>query len=270
VRIAIFSAFPQELRQILKNFKTMKRVKRYPCTLFLTEYSSCEIIVVQTGMKIDNAKATLEYIIEENSPDFILSIGFGGALYDGAMIGDLVWASRVFLIPEGIKEKSTAISVNSEYADSSCRWELYLLKVPDIGEIVRRFSKKVVVHEGCILTFTRWMKKSEMKDILPLELSYPVCDMETFFLTKLSMKRGIPFFAVRSVTDRVDEEVPRELFDVSDDTGNYRSSLALRLLLCKPYLIPNSIKLGRNARIASRNLWYAVKTLLEILSLSSS
>jgi hypothetical protein len=108
------------------------------------------------------------------------------------------------------------------------------------------------------------MKKSEIKKALP-RLPLPVCDMETFPLAKLSMRKGLPFFAIRSITDRADEEIPLELLDVSDESGQYKLSRALRLILSRPKLISEIAKLGRNSRIASNSLWHAVKTLVETL-----
>ncbi len=265
MRVAIFSAFPHELKYIFKNFTITKKLKKYPFHIFFTKYSLSEIILVQTGMGTHNAEASLKYILGEYSPNCILSLGFGGALYDGAIVGDLIWASKVFLIPESALEKSGFNFLKSEGIDSCYAWKQCLLEIPDAGEIFSKLSDKIVMHEGCILTLEKWMKKSEIKKMLPEELPFPVCDMETYFLADFSINRGLPFFAVRSITDRVDEEIPRELLNVSDETGNYRLSRALRLLLGNPELIPASMKLGRNSNIAAKNLWPVVKSLVEIL-----
>lgn len=265
MRLAIFSAFPQELKYIVKNFTITKKLRKYPFYIFFTKYSSSEIILVQMGMGTHNAEASLKYILGEYSPDFILSIGFGGALYDGAIVGDLIWASKVLLIPEGVTEKSKFHFFESGGIDPLYDWEQYLLEIPNAREIFNKLSDKITIHEGCVLTLKKWMKKSEVKKMLPRELSLPVCDMETFFLAKLSLQRGLPFLAVRAITDLANEEIPHDLLDVSDESGNYRFPRALCLLLYKPKLIPDMIKLGRNSKIAANNLWPVVKSLVEIL-----
>jgi adenosylhomocysteine/aminodeoxyfutalosine nucleosidase len=256
MRLAIFSAFPQELKCILKNFKPIKNLRRHPFSTFLTKYLNSEIILVQTGMGTRNAEAAMKYILEEYGPDFILSIGFGGALYDGALIGDLVWASRVILVPEDILKGLIPSSYNMES---------YLLEVPDAGEIFSKLSEKVSMKEGCILTCERYIKKSEIKKHLSKDLSFPVCDMETFFLAKLSVNQGLPFFAVRSITDRADEEIPPEFLYVTDESRKYKLSRALSLILSKPKLIKDVIRTGRASTIASNNLWLVVKALTEII-----
>jgi nucleoside phosphorylase len=256
LRLAIFSAFPQEIKRIVKNFKPAKSFERRPLTLFFFEYAAREIILVQAGMGARNAEAALEYVFEEHKPDFVLSIGFGGALYAGASAGDLIGAARVFLIPENIEEKPNA-ALNC--LDS------YSLEIPGSGEIINKLSGKVDIKEGCILTLGRYMKKSGIKNRLPADISFPVCDMETFFLAKLALKLELPFFAVRSITDRADEEIPPEFLRVTDESGNYSRFRALRLLLYKPQLMKDIIKIGRNSGLASNNLWHAVRSIIEVL-----
>jgi nucleoside phosphorylase len=241
-KLAIFSAFPHELKCIAKNLKPIKNLRRHPFSTFLTKYLNSEIILVHTGMGARSAEAAFKYVLEEYSPDFILSIGFGGALYDGALIGDLVWASRVILFPEDV-----------------------FLEVPDAGEISKRLSGKVSMHEGCILTFEKYMKKSEVKKHLSNDFSFPVCDMETFFLAKLSIEKRLPFFAVRSITDRADEDIPSEFLSVTDESGRYKLSRALSLIISRPKLIKDIFRTGRASAIASNNLWHLVKAMIEII-----
>ena len=115
------------------------------------------------------------------------------------------------------------------------------------------------------MTFERFAGKTDIKNILPTDISFPVCDMETFFLAKLSMEQRLPFIAVRSITDLADEEIPPEFLHTTDDSGKYSASRAIGMILSKPKLIPDTIRIGKNSRMASNNLWRFVKALTEIL-----
>ena len=247
MRAVIFSAFPQEIRQIIKNLRAERRFQRHPFVLFSAEYFSKEIIVVLTGMGRENAEKAAKDLVKEYSPDLALSIGFGGALYKDAVIGEIVWGSRVFLIQKDIIE-----TLELSYA----------------RDAIRRLPRNLAIREGSILTLENWMEKKDIKKILPDEFSFPVCDMETFFLAKWAEEKGLPFLAMRSVTDLIDEEIPQEFLSVTDEHGGYRFSRALKLILGKPRLIKDIVKIGRNSRIASDNLWSAVESLLEILCLT--
>jgi adenosylhomocysteine nucleosidase len=244
VRVVIFSAFPQEIKRIIKNLKAERSFERHPLTTFYARYSSKEIIVVLTGVGKANAERAAECTIMKYSPDLALSIGFGGALYEDAVIGEIVWGSRIFLIHDDITET---------------------LDLPNLKDIVGKLPGNFGVREGSILTLARWMKKADIKKVLPNELSFPVCDMETFFIAKSAIEKRFPFYAIRSITDRAGEEIPQEFLSVTDERGEYRLSRALKLILGKPGLMKDVVKVGRNSRIASNNLWYAVRSLIEVL-----
>ncbi len=188
-----------------------------------------------------NAKASLEYVCQEYNPKLIISAGFGGALYDGATIGEVVWGSKVFLVRESIAE---------------------MLDFSMAGNIFGALLAGSAIREGRILTLDKWMKKSEIRKILTPQLSFPVCDMETFFLAELCLKKGLPFVALRAVSDRLNEEIPPEFLAVSDKSGRYRLSRALRLFL-KPRLIKDIVKTWRNSATASNRLWPAVKSIID-------
>ncbi len=244
MRVAIFSAFPQELKHMMKNVRLGKSLKRDASHIFYAHYSSHEIILVQAGMGIQNAESAFGYVFDSDGADLVLSAGFGGALYDGAAVGDLIWASRVLLLSEGLPA---------------------VLELPDSNKITTKLSGRTDILDGSILTLTKQVKKSAIKKILPPEFSHPVCDMETYPLAKLSLERGLPFLAVRSIIDTLDEEIPPEFFGVTDGPGRYRFSRALGILLSNPSLIPQSIKIGRNSETASKNLWLAIQSLIETL-----
>ncbi|MGD0885531.1 MAG: hypothetical protein ABSA46_11800 [Thermodesulfovibrionales bacterium] len=244
MRIAVFSAFPQELRLIAKNFGATQPSRKCSFTIFSARFACHEILLVQIGIGPRNAESAINYIVKEFSPNYVVSVGFGGALYEGAVIGELTWAPRVLSLKESGMET---------------------LEIPDAGTTAGRLTGKISLHEKCVLTLDRWMTKSEIKKILPVGVSPTVCDMETFPLAKFSIQRGLPFFSIRSITDRAHEEVPQELLAVCDESGHYSLLCAFRLIGRKPELIPSIIRLGRNSYRASKNLSLAVRSLIEIL-----
>ena len=254
MKLAIFSAFPQEVKQLARGFRPVEKVETHSLTLYFTRYFAREVIIVQTGMGAKNTEAALKYVAKDYSPDFLLSAGFGGALYEGASAGDIVCGRRVFLIPENIPDGS-----------SPDRRKLPSEEVPDVASVISRLSDKVSIREGCILTIEKHMDKPTIRKVLPRKLSFPVCDMETYFLARLAREMGLPFLCLRAITDRFDEEIPRELLGVTDESGRYRLSRAIRLILGKPQIISNIFRIGMNARIASINLSRAVRALIEVL-----
>ncbi|MGD0281276.1 MAG: hypothetical protein ABSB95_02815 [Dissulfurispiraceae bacterium] len=251
MKVALFSAFPQELTYIIKNLGA-ERVRNTPFIIWSARAASKEIILVRSGMGTINSEAAWNYVNEEYRPDYIVSAGFGGALYDGARIGDLIAASSVLLYPDVVEATPAEIHQNC-------------MEVPGAKDVIRKMTCADTLHEGTILTLRHRLNKTQIEKGLLQGLSFPVCDMETFSLAMLSVLEGLPFFAVRAVTDRIHEEIPQELFSVTDENGNYSLLRALGIMLGNPVLFPSFIRMGKNARVASQKLWLAIEALLRIL-----
>ncbi len=252
MKVALFSAFPQEVTYIIKSLKA-KKIRSSPFIIWFAQAAFKEIIIVQSGIGIDISEAAWKYVVREYSPEYVISAGFCGALYEGAAIGDLIGASHVLLYPD------MAVAV------TAIKRQDCLVEVMGAHEIIRKMAHDLAVLEGDFLTLGQWTKKSEIAKGLLQGLSFPVCDMETFPLARLSMRAGLPFFAIRAVTDSAHEEIPQELFGVTGANGSFSLSRALRIILGNPVLVPSCIRMGKNARMASRRLCEAIETLLIIL-----
>jgi adenosylhomocysteine nucleosidase len=109
------------------------------------------------------------------------------------------------------------------------------------------------------------MEKRKIAEILPPDLPYAVCDMETYPAARFCTERAVPFFAVRAVTDTADEEIPDVLFTVSDATGKYKLSRALRLICTRPGLIPDIVRLWRTSDTSSANLYLFARSFIDVL-----
>ncbi|HYA85806.1 MAG TPA: hypothetical protein VEI57_01920 [Nitrospirota bacterium] len=251
--MALFAAFPQELKNVRKNYPSVEYPENRLSPIQGKLHSPCDVIIVQTGVSVVNVETAFRRVLQECRPDIVLSAGFGGALYEDAGIGDIVWSSRAFLM-EGKKAGQHEHLMEDEVPDSPLGRR--------IGEKLR---EKTSAREGRIVTLSELIAKSKIKGMIPGDFPFPVCDMETFYLARLSHQNRLPFLAVRSITDRLNEDIPPELLAVTDVTGRYHFSRALGLLLAKPKLIPASIRLGRNALRASKNLGMVVDSLVEIL-----
>lgn len=252
MKVALFSAFPQELARIIKRLGA-KSCGGSPFAIWSARSAYAEIVMVLSGMGTINAEAAWNYAVETYRPDYIISAGFGGALYDGAGIGDVIAASSVMLYPD-IAEAPAAGGRQKS-----------LMNIPGAREVLDRMTGEIAMHEGSFLTLRHRVDKACIDKDLLQGLSFPVCDMETFSLGKLSLLAGLPFFAVRAITDLAGEEIPQELFCVTDAYGNFSLFRALAILFGKPALVPVFIRMGKNARAASKNLSLAIETLLRIL-----
>ncbi|MGO9380181.1 MAG: hypothetical protein ACLP29_16755 [Dissulfurispiraceae bacterium] len=253
MRLAIFAAFPQELRKIIKNLKAAKDARGSHFDIYRATHLSTEIVLVITGIGTANAELALRHIHAEFGPDIIMSIGYGGALNEGAAIGDLIWGSKFILMPELIEAETSKLS-KSEH-----------LEISGNEKIHSKLLHTIAIRAGDIVTIRSPMKKSELKKTISEELLNPVCDMETFPLAHFCLETGLRFVAVRSITDLQGEDIPPELYGISNSSGKYSLACALRMLIFKPRLLPSVFRLARNSQKASHNLCSLVHSFLETL-----
>ncbi len=246
MKIVMVCSFPHEWKAIVKHLRPQRRFRAGAFRVAYATYLSHEILLVVTGMGRRNAEAALEWVLQFQAfnPELVISMGFGGALYEGARIGDLIMATGTSLVSEHV---------------------LKTIQIPDASGLFDRLSGRASMPAGHFFTLERWMEKETVKRLLPTEIAFPVCDMETFPLAELAHQRQRSFLAVRSITDLADEEIPRALLKVNDTSGSYGFLRAIFLLLSKPRLIPVAIRLGRRATVASENLWRAFESLARIL-----
>ena len=182
--------------------------------------------------------------MESEKPDAAVSLGYCGALSPDADIGDLVWASSVCLIKSGRSET---------------------LSLPDPGGLLGLIQGRLSIRAGTFFTLAGPMKKKEIVRFVPDGTPLPVCDMETFALARHATAAKLPFFAIRSVSDRHDEDIAFDPQAVCDRFGIYKPLLAVRLFLTKPGLLAQAIRLGRTSKVASRSLALALDALLRAL-----
>jgi len=235
MNIVVAAALPQELKPLLNHVEPQERLRTDAFPLIRATYLNHELAVAFTGIGIRNAEKIVTSVLDVFHPDLILSIGFAGALYDGAAVGDVIMATSV-----------SFVSQNSLRVTAP---------VPGEGRLLKGQQDSLGVRFGSFFTLETPMEKKTVRALVPTETLYPVCEMETFPIAELARKRGVEFLAVRSITDRADEEIPSDFFTIASGSGTRQHIRAAGLLVRKPHLIPMAVKLAVRSRKASRNLW---------------
>jgi adenosylhomocysteine nucleosidase len=248
-RVLICAAIPRELKYIERIFPSVNMERSAAGRVFSLKTGSIEVTLSETGIGVHSAESSIQSLLNGLHPDLLLSLGFGGAIYGGLTAGDLVWASRVLLLGSSHSMKERA----------------------EISEIPLSGSKKVAdglphglsVRQGCIVTLRHPMTKPDIRNNLPPGISFPVCDMETFVLADAATQRHIPFFAVRSISDTADQEVPREFLDITGVSGQIAYRRLVMSLLQRPVLVKDLLRLGMNSEKAAKSLGDLVKSFLD-------
>lgn len=244
MKLLLLSAFPREVRGVVRSTGRGERIKNLPFKAFCLRLPSHTLIVAETGLGIENAGQVFLRLLASERPDGVISLGYCGALSDDASVGDVIWASSICLIDGQKVEK---------------------LSLPDNSRLLQALSLRIPIRAGTFFTMREWRKKGEILPLVPPDAALPVCDMETFRIARLCQDRKLPFYALRAVSDPVGKDLGFDPGSVCDLKGMYRLSRALKLFLTRPRLIAQAAELRRTSKMASRNLSRALAALLQML-----
>ncbi len=87
-------------------------------------------------------------------------------------------------------------------------------------------------------------------------------DMESAAIADVCAAKGIAFLAVRAVSDTSDTALSPELVHLLSG-GNVSMWMACRALARRPSLLPEFLRLGRDTKLAARNLAAALVKVIE-------
>jgi adenosylhomocysteine nucleosidase len=158
----------------------------------------------------------------------IVSAGFCGALAPDLKVGDLVVAERVI--------------------DAATGREF----TPDATLLKRAPGRR-----GILVTTPRIVRTPRDRALL----SGLACDMESAVLAEVARAAGVPFLALRAVTDEARHTLPD--FDrLTDKAGALTPGFGLLHFLTRPADIPRLLRLGPASRKAGRSLRAGMAALL--------
>ena len=87
-------------------------------------------------------------------------------------------------------------------------------------------------------------------------------DMEAAAIARLAAMRGIPFYAIKGVSDPLDAKLP-DFNRFIDKNGQFQTSKFVLFALLRPWIWPALVRMGENSRKASQSI---AERLSELLS----
>ena len=155
------------------------------------------VAVIQTGVGLANAQAACEAVFEKRPWTTCIASGFAGALVP-SQIGDLV-------IPEQVVCQDSIITGSFPHASIFCS-ALYRQKAWHTAQL-----SEDTVLSGRLVTVGNIVWLARDKQAIGRTFEASSLDMESAAIGTMAARRGIPFFVVRSVSDRVEEDLPLDL-----------------------------------------------------------
>jgi adenosylhomocysteine nucleosidase len=170
-------------------------------------------LVVCAGMGRDRVTRAFELAESHGPLRSVISIGYAGALREGLKLDGVYWPSIVI-------DQQT-------------------------GE---RFACED--GEGVLLTADHVVGRDE-KPKLASRWQADLVDMEAATVASLAKARGLPFRTVRAISDPVGENLP-DLDRFTDPLGGFQSASFAMYVALHPWLIPTTVRLGKQSARASQ------------------
>jgi nucleoside phosphorylase len=202
------------------------------------------VAVFRTGMGPRSAAAA-EAALDRYRPDAALSVGVAGGLLPGIGIGDLVVCTHVD--HESHRHSDEEMSV---YCDTALIAEA-LAAATEAG---------VTASEGASLTVDEAAWGPADKAAHHAWKKHEIVEMESFWIGRAAVKRGVPFLAARTVSDTSGDTLPN--IGAMRPDGTFDQARFLAYLREHPETGDQLSAVAQNSRIALANLGRFLETLL--------
>ncbi|NJD91695.1 MAG: hypothetical protein FIA91_09305 [Geobacter sp.] len=238
--ICIICAIPQETRQLLAKFPQKGCCKVAGFKSWQAASAKHSITIIESGIGRENATRAATAAFLNIKPDYVINGGFCGALTADLQVGDIVTANTIHILDKGVPGQT--ITVGASLNDSA----------------LKGFAAADFISADSILG------KSEFLKSFP-SLTTAVVDMESYAVAAVCKEYGIPFIAVRAVSDGLDTD-PSLLFRaVADQDFNIRLPAVISAVISRPSFLRQLFTLAKGARIAGKTLATTLVTVLERL-----
>lgn len=188
---------------------------------------------IVSGGDVDALAQRLEQALSGDTFSGIISIGLGGALSPILAVGDWVLATSV--IAGTVRRPTDQV------------WTSRL-------ENALRTDSKRAVHLGPIASVDHMVVDGAAKGALHAKTSALAVDMESHVAAAFAQRRGLPFAALRVISDGADRALPAAAQAGMKKDGRMNLPAVLWSLARDPRQLPALIRTGREAEMAFKAL----------------
>lgn len=223
-RYGLVAPMPSELAPLVKILRLTKDPDSHR---HRGRVGTVEVVAIRSGMGLDRAATAARRLVDDVSPDHIVVVGVAGGL-GPTTVGGLVR-------PEVVEDRASGESfVASPIAEAA----------------------------GMISSSDDFALSPAIVDRL-IAAGVLAVDMETAAVARVADERGLPWSAVRVISDLVTDHPDDAVLGLAHPDGRPDLAAAARFVLRNPRRVPQLVRLGRDARRAAtaaavetaRQLW---------------
>ena len=244
--IAVFGAVREEVAYLRRRMHVKETVSGSTCRAYRGTYLGRELLLVQTGIGEERAKAATRFILDHYPITTLVSEGFSGALAEDLEAGDVVLCSVIHCAQDGTAESSNSYRSGADVLSLATR---------------ALESAPVDFHCGGGVTVSQLVLDPEEKGELGEAFNAHIVDMESYWIARAASDRQIPFVIVRSVSDtRRERLLPFTQMLTAD--GELQWKEAASYFIRRPHHLIALLHLIRNVRLAKRSLATSIDSLI--------
>ncbi len=238
MKIVIITAMPEESGAVMQRAECLETSLPGGRKSYRIRLAGHEVTLLEAGMGMLNAGWGASTLAAAE-PDLMISAGFGGAVLEGLKVGDAVMAEQVL------------------------HWSGSELETVAVGFYGRNaVADALSIRRGAFITSDEILNKRSLAQKLPSGAVNPVVEMESAAVARVAAAHGIPFLALRVISDPWNEELGFSIDEFCDDGMRIRPAKVLGVILRRPRIIPQLIRLARNSRTAAVGLARTMERLL--------
>ena len=222
-RVGLLAPMPSEFAPLAKAFALRRGESGYGGTS-----GSIELVAGKTGIGTKLASEATERMLDAGDIGHVMVVGIAGGM-GPSRVGDIVY-------PEVVVDKATG----AEYHPKP------LSDVPSRG--------RLVTHDDFDMT-------DGERDALVAD-GFIAVDMETAAVAAVCERRGVPWSAVRSISDLVGV-TPGDVISLANADGTPNVGASIRYLVTKPWRIPRLVRLGIDSARAAKGAASAAARVVE-------
>ena len=226
-RIAIIAALPREVAELVKGLEPERALRSRG--IFL--YRLTDAVVVTAGMGTERATLAVEAALATGGVTDLLSVGLAGSCNAGLPPGSVVEATVVV-------DTNTGERFECSSRPSGKSPELVLATSGEIATVAEK-ARLAKTYEAVMV------------------------DMEAATVARLARAHGLPFRAIKGISDAHDAELG-DLSEFTGRHGSFRTGAFAFYTALRPWTWGRAVELGRNSAKALASLDQSIKFTLAI------
>jgi len=229
--IGLVTALKREIAPLLRHSKIVRRVETLSGRFFSARLGNRSVIVGWTGDGRREAGRSLRSLCNKQGLGGLIGLGVAGGLTPQIEVGQLIAAGEV-----------------RDHNGSAPR--------PDRRLLDKALTTRTV-QEGLLFSSDRILSRAAEKEACWQALGQPTVatvDLETTTWARIAAENGIPFLAVRAVSDPASDDLPLDFESYRNAIGRVSSLRVALSALRHPSLIGPLRKLQRNVDLCAHHL----------------